>query len=515
MSIPLPCSVSALAFCLSLLPPAAAQTSEWVKVAPNGSLVYKADSQGNAIPDFSRAGYGGGGVPLPQPSNRVTVEPLPEGDDTERLQAAINELAATLSPGERGALLLKRGLYRVAGTLRINSDGVTLRGEGDGEDGTVILATGTDQRTLIEVGQQSPTEPREQAGTRRKVTERYVPWSATTLTLERTDDLAPGDRIVILRPGTAEWISAIGMDRIPPHQDNRTVNQWQPSSYHLVIERWVVGIEGKKVTLDAPLMVALDARYGGGFVYKGSLARIRECGIESLRLVSEYQRGLEESDEAHAERAIAIGNVENAWVRQVTMVHFSRGAHTLKGSIFATIQDCRHLDPVSKITGGRRYSFTLDGQYGLVVRGQADKARHVFATGSRVRGPNVFLEGSGTNSYSDSGPHHRWAIGTLYDNIRDRSLNVQNRQAAGSGHGWAGAQQVFWNCVTEEFRVQQPPTAQNYAIGIIGQRKPGQWYPEGKDGVIDSPGKPVQPSSLYRAQLAARLGPAALKALEP
>jgi hypothetical protein len=32
---------------------------------PDGKLVYNADEQGNTIPDFSHAGYRGGGAPIP------------------------------------------------------------------------------------------------------------------------------------------------------------------------------------------------------------------------------------------------------------------------------------------------------------------------------------------------------------------------------------------------------------------------------------------------------------------
>ncbi len=48
------------------------------------------------------------------------------------------------------------------------------------------------------------------------------------------------------------------------------------------------------------------------------------------------------------------------------------------------------------------------------------------------------------NAFSDIGPHHRWATGTLYDNVvTDKEINVQDRGNMGSGHGWAGVTQVL------------------------------------------------------------------------
>ncbi len=80
----------------------------------------------------------------------------------------------------------------------------------------------------------------------------------------------------------------------------------------------------------------------------------------------------------------------------------------------------------------------------------------------------------------------------------------------GSGHGWAGAQQVFWNCETSSICVQQPPTAQNYAIGCTGKIREGQF--KGRNpGYYESHGVHVEPRSLYLQQLEQRLGPDAVK----
>jgi hypothetical protein len=42
-----------------------AWTSSQVQLDAQGRLSYPADASGNRIPDFSHAGYKGGGVPLP------------------------------------------------------------------------------------------------------------------------------------------------------------------------------------------------------------------------------------------------------------------------------------------------------------------------------------------------------------------------------------------------------------------------------------------------------------------
>ena len=59
-------------------------------------------------------------------------------------------------------------------------------------------------------------------------------------------------------------------------------------------------------------------------------------------------------------------------------------------------------------------------------------------------GPNAFVHGTADTVYSDTGPHHRWSVGGLFDaiSINGNELNVQNRGNYGTGHGWAGGSTV-------------------------------------------------------------------------
>ena len=83
-------------------------------------------------------------------------------------------------------------------------------------------------------------------------------------------------------------------------------------------------------------------------------------------------------------------------------------------------------------------------------------------------------------------------------------MNVQDRGPSGTGHGWAGAQTLFWNCVASSMKVDSPPTARNWAIGCVTKRKQGKGYWE-------SVGTHVTPRSLYLRQLEDRLGPRAVR----
>ena len=101
--------------------------------------------------------------------------------------------------------------------------------------------------------------------------------------------------------------------------------------------------------------------------------------------------------------------------------------------------------------------------------------------------------------------------------VRQRKcgLDFRNRGEMGSGHGWTMGWGVAWNCRAKDFVMQDPPGAINWMVGCVGERapkpRPFDKSPDLPPGVVDSPGKPVTPQSLYLTQLGERLGPKALK----
>ena len=134
------------------VPSKTAGKSSLVALEVDGRLSYAAyTTQGDVLPDFSNCGYGGGGVALPQAVVCETLQPEPGNrDDSARIQAALERVANLPigADGLRGAVLLKRGGYRCAEVLKIQASGVVLRGEGDGEDGTVITVTARAVETI-------------------------------------------------------------------------------------------------------------------------------------------------------------------------------------------------------------------------------------------------------------------------------------------------------------------------------------------------------------------------------
>ncbi|MRG47198.1 T9SS type A sorting domain-containing protein [Chitinophaga sp. SYP-B3965] len=488
-----------LPFMLAVCHPAQAQLIS----LENGHLVYKKyANQGqtdtvNQIPDYSNAGYRGGGVSIPVWGIADSISPI-EGDNRAHIQAAIDRVSALplQANGHRGVLLLKAGVYPVEGSLIVRASGVVLRGAGNGLNGTVLIATQKTQHDFLKV-QGAGSGYGEVSGSKVRITSLYVATGSKTFDVAANHTFHVGDKVVVQKTPNDAWIDTLDMRQYG----------WTASGYKTTYERTVTTVSGSSITLDIPIVDPIDNVFGGGEVYRSNITgRISECGLELLRIESYFQN---DEDESHGWYAIVFTRTENSWVKDVTGKYFGNGLVSLSNmSRFNTVQDCAMIDPKSVTTGGRKYSFNLDGNAtsNLYQRCITWGGRHDYVSGSKVPGPNVFLDCSSENTRADIGPHHRWSTGQLYDNIYGGQIRVQNRGASGTGHGWSGAQTLFWNLYsyTSDILVSSPFGARNWGIGNIGKKQSGNGYWE-------SWGTHQLPRSLYLQQLRERLSDSAVQ----
>jgi hypothetical protein len=495
----IPILAPVLATCVAL--PVAVSDSTWIRTGATGRLIYVPDEEGDRILDFSRVGYRGRGTEL-IPNNvptAITISPV-AGDDTANIQSAINAVAAMpLVNGFRGAVTLDAGDYDINTQLIIGASGIVLRGVGREVGDTVLHGRGASQRPLIEVlGSGSPSFS---GNPKRNMIDKVVPAGATSFRVDSTNGLDVGDTVRVERPSTAAWISAIGMD-VPLDGDPA----WQPDTMNIRFDRTITRIEGNRVFLDAPLANSFELQYGGGTIQSYSWSgRIENVGVEHLRAESDFAF---DTDENHAWEFVSISNAQNVWVRHTTSRYFGDSAVISNPTAkWVTVDDAINLDPKSIVTGERRYTFDLSGQLDLVTNSQANSGRHDFVNNStRPPGPHVFHNSVANNALEDSGPHQRWATGTLFDNItvNGDNINARNRGSFGTRHGWSGANMVIWNSTASGFIVQNPPTAQNWLIGSTGTIIDDTTFGPQPPGYFDSHGSPVTvggTNSLYEAQM--------------
>ncbi len=377
----------------------------------------------------------------------------------------------------------------------------------------------------------------------------------SVVTVEDPSPFAVGDEVLLVRPATPAWLARLGMDRLStgaPDPDGVVRGQdWTPEEATLRFLRRIAAVDGDAVTLDAPAVMPMEAEAEtpAGYLVKFTApGQIREVGIEHLRLETAFDPAVTAvepltgevyaSDEAKAKTGVLLKNVRDAWVRGCTFLHFSGSAVAVaQEAAFLTIEDCLSLEPVSRITGSRRYSFAVGGQRVLVTRCYADRGRHDFTLTRWAAGPNVFFDNSADRSYSFLEPHGQMNPGVLFDNVVTdggprNAITTLNRGTSGKNHGWTGVGVAWWNCDAPAKVVASPPDGPNFVVGDPGLIEPApataehvrDWasYRSGmppmpidpahpalvfdERTVVRAIGRPATPRSLYLAQLGARLG---------
>jgi hypothetical protein len=523
-----------------------AQQSTLVYPGTDGKLVYTPHANNgetnnvNILPDFSYAGYMNGGVKLPvgEVPVKVTLYPTASGQDRTRIQAAIDQVC-TMTPdanGFRGAVLLKKGTYRLndgtipnltdgyGSALRIWASGVVLRGEGQGPTGTVLYSDFAVNHTMITIEPQSKGASETNV---QRITDDYVGTGANSFTVASTSGYTVGDWIMVRFTPNDTWFSDLKVTTggfINDPADYWTV-AGEREAYRLGFKRKITAINGNTITIDCPLVQPLQTKYGGGQIARLTTSgRLSKCGVEDLRMVG-IEDGGSPSVSGNGNRlrvGIRPRYIENSWIHGVTVCRTSEAGVMTWDVMNLTVEECAYIDPRGSISGGWRYSFCLDAQSTRVLfqRCYSDYGRHDFVTHARIPGPNVFLDCVSIHGLNLLGPHHRWATGTLFDNIKSNSTMAITEYATGSaGHAFCGAQTVGWNLECGAYICDAALGSQNYLIGSIGNEAHGAISHDAKPGSIfrgfwersGPSGSHVAVRSLYLKQLEDRLGTSAIQ----
>ena len=519
---------SALLLCAMLLGVAAGQetsaagtsttgTSTWVFFGDNHRLQYHQDANGNRIMDFSFAGYQGGGVALPSVPVQATVSPS-GGDDTLAIQSAIDTVSALPldANGFRGTVQLAPGTFSVSSTLNIGASGVILHGSGSGDGGTVINMTG-DPFLLLNIG---GTGSWQTFGSSAAITDSYVPSGTTSFNVNNASGFNVGDTVLIRRPVTTAWIHLMGMDTLVRDGKPQT---WISAGSTISTDRVIAAINGNQITLDVPLTDSFDSLFlnppGGSIVKYRFPGRVSQIGVEGFSVIA-VPKNVDITQPQY--QGLSADALINAWMRDVVFQDTQNTiqiASTVKQMTFDSVI-VKHTAPHS---GDGPADFGFSGTQLFLnkcsVLGLNSNVWPAVAQ-SRFAGPDVLL-----NFHADDrgfAPHQRWATGLLCDDCTfpnsrtsDKAgVAYSNRGNLGSGQGWDAGWSVAWNVNAKTFTIQQPPGAQNFCIGCIGQiltqARPGTSTPLLPNGIYDSYGTPVTPSSLYLEQLFERKGPQAV-----
>jgi hypothetical protein len=336
-----------------------------------------------------------------------------------------------------------------------------------------------------------------------------VPAGATTFRVRGASDFHAGDRVLVLRPVTAEWIHFMGMDTLVRDGQPQT---WIPAGSVIRTDRVVYSVEGDRVTLDVPLSDALDSKFtSASLVHYSFPGRITEAGVEGLRIAAPFE-DVPITEPQYA--ALRMDAVEDGWARDLDILETQNGIVISPGARRLTLTNVRVTHSAAHSGSAAPADFSLQGTQILLERCRVTgDGTWPVVTQAEATGPLVVL--NFTADHRGVAPHQRWATGLLVDGGKFPGgtehmpgVAFSNRGTAGSGHGWAVGWAVAWNVKTPFLMVQQPPGALNWCIGCIGTPVTIGDIP---NGIFDSPGKMVEPASLYLQQLRDRIGPDAVR----
>jgi len=492
--------------------------SLWVHVGASGRLVYQTTSHGDRIPDFSSAGYRGGGVALPFVKERVKVSPTGGPDDTPAIQAGLDKVArlAADAHGERGAVVLAPGRFHLAGTLAIHASGVVLRGAAAiGSNASVLEMTGAPHLAVSIKGEFHQRT----LGPATWLADRYVPAGAMTIHVADASAIQTGDWIEIIKPVTPAWVRFMGMDRL---ERNGTTEVWL--KYDIPVLRRVASVAGNAVRLQVPLTDSFDARFYSprqASVKRVEITgRIAEVGVENLQILAP-DRSIAYRVDAEFD-GVDLDNVVDSWLRYVLFADTTDSVRIARHAERLTILGVDVQQHSIVTTHAQPFDFRVSGSQILLDRCTAKGDRVTYVgTQSGSEGPVVVLHCRFSGGGRIEG-HQRWSTALLVDGceLPAGNLDLRNRGEMGTGHGWTLGWSVLWNNKASTITVQNPPNVLNWSIGDVGQQEDAPMpvfnKPEGPPmprGMIESSGHAVEPASLYLGQLQDRLGHQAVVAI--
>ena len=465
------------------------------------------------LPDYSYAGYRAGEVALPKlpvVANVRSFGAVGDGlhDDTDAFRRAIAET-------HDGALLVPRGVYRLTSVLDINKSRFALRGEGSGEDGTVLSfeksmtemlgkhrwASG--HGAVIWVGDRQNSADNAPDGNELPAFNGPVLATVTqparrgdrTLKVKDVRHLSAGDYVVL---GLTED-AARSLGR---HLHN---DQDQPgdSPARSSLE-WFEQV--KTVTSDT-LELAQPLRGDVRLEWKPEIRAwfgVREVGIEHLRI-----RFPDTALRSHfgwfGNNGLFFDKALNSWANDVTVENGDNGIGLL---------DCKFVTLArTRLLSGKRApemaTDALRGHHGWKISRSADCLLTDFeidcqfihdVTVHRCSG-NVIRRGQGPNLALD---HHRDApFENLYTDIDTGSGQRVWKSSGERTRGpHAGARNTYWNIRGRSWTAPPAPPWGHIQANLIpamtdSQTENREWLDLKKS---------IEPPDLYEAQSQTRLG---------
>lgn len=465
----------------------------------------------SVLPDYSYSGYDYMESAIPSDSLRVyRVEDFGAvaddlQSDRDAAQAAID--AASVSGG---VVVFGKGRYLLntkegnEEPLRISRGNVVLKGVGSGKNGSELVF----ERNL------DPLDPDkmystpfvlhiEPLDTRETVLSKPVGKSergSFTIRVADPDNFATGDWITLRLQDTSAVESFFGARQARPEWERLHTEGIGVSERHQVVE-----VEEDRLRLRAPLQVAVDSRFAWSICDYPALEGV---GVEGLRFVGGWK-----GDFVHHRSALDDGgwsgirmqSVRNGWIRNIVMNDWNYGIRLDDCSAFSVLRV--RLDG----TAGH-HALHARGGYGVLFGLIEDRAGHFHGPGvgymsaSTVYWRMRYAPESSFDAHS-TGPYATlldacsggWTYGRSGGPLKGmpnhmRGLTIWNFKRTG------GIEEAF-----DFWRQGYNDRDLFLDANVVGFHGIETGFRKETLGAFESIGAPVEPESLFEAQLSLRM----------
>ncbi|MDK2971386.1 MAG: hypothetical protein PWP23_1141 [Candidatus Sumerlaeota bacterium] len=470
-----------------------------------------ADGTEPLLPDFSWAGYHYGEKAIPDVKGPVfdvtQFGAIP--DDAKSDEPAFRKAIAAARDAGGGVIFFPAGEFLIntdsdkTETIVIDFGNVVVRGSGSGPGGTVIRMANHIREedpakmysTPCKIEFIAPDPVGDDAlatitGEARRET--------FTVTVDSAARLKPGDRVTLSLKST-EAIPSFFAPRMPAPQFTRVL-----SNGVVITERHTIAaIDGNTVTFGEPLHITVDPEFGW------TLKRytpIEEVGVEDICFQGSWEQEFVHHRSALDDggwSAVEFSHVANSWLRRCTFLNWN---------VCLEVRFSSAVSVLNVTMAGNKGHFGIHtrGGYGVLAGYCRDHAGH-------HHGPSVGYQSVGAVYWRfEMLPeqridcHSTFPYATLLDRVDGGILYGSGGPMAGLPHHMRWY--TLWNFLhpTDPGRVydfwregQKECFLEPIVVGIHGADVK---FNESTLQIYESPGKPVDPESLYEAQLELRLG---------
>ena len=500
------------------------RTVEFLRTATTYQQFVKDKENGTEpiVPDFSYAGYHYFTKPIPDVAHPIfdvtDYGAIP--NDTLSDQSAIQAAIAAAEANGRGIVFFPSGEFLVAtdadtnatgnnSSIRIRSSNIVLRGSGSRDGGTIIRqvnqAVAANQPWGVWWAISFASPSRSRAVTRVTTNaNRESHW----ITVESTAQLSIGQWI---RLRMANKTDAVINEYLAPRDMNDFSSYYRNKLRNggIVINEihQIAEISGNSIRFHTPVRTPINATHDFAI---HTFSPLEEVGVEDIcfqgSFTEKYTHSFGNTDLSMRERSLWFGGYSlvqfnrcvNSWMRRCSFINVVRGYTALSSA---------NLSFYQITTAGNRghYSVVVQNTNSIWIGLTEDIAGHHHGTSiTHNASGNVFYH-SDMVSTQEIDTHR---TSPSYDNLWDRC-------SGGHLHGSSGGSTppnhlhrlILWNynrlaAQPEKSFWSRPFWLEPIIVGLHG-------VDEGvgpETGILESHGTPVEPGSLFEAQLELRLG---------